>query len=174
MNSATVTVRPTVAPGADRSVARRPARTPKRSRRFGIGLAAVAAASVFAGASPASAVVNPNGAPTHTYALRGTNCTALVGAVRTTNGAAMGGVDVTCASVHNVTATAVLYRWNGSTWATYSSGPWTTRSNYLSVHTGGVCGAGAQWFTRAYVTVDGLTYNALDSNSVTSYYDPPC
>jgi hypothetical protein len=135
---------------------------------------AVTVGSLAVGASSAGAVVNQNGAPTHRYTLTGTNCSALVGAVRTTNGAAMGGADVTCGSTHNITATVVLYRWNGSSWATYSSGPWTARSSALYVHTGGVCGVNAQWFERASVTVDGRTYNNLDSNNVTSAYDPPC
>jgi hypothetical protein len=146
---------------------------PKRRRRAAFGLAVVAA-TVLAGAGTAGATVNQSGAPTHRYSLTGTNCSALVGAVKTNNGAAMGGVDVTCDSTHQITATAVLYRWDGRSWATYSSGAWTARTTALSVNTGSVCGAVAQWLTRAYVTIDGLSYNALDSNTVTSPYDPPC
>jgi len=142
-------------------------------RRTGV-VAAFAGATVVASAATAQAQVNTAGAPTHTYTLTGTNCRALVGAVKTTNGAAMGGVDVTCGSVHQITARAIEYRWNGSYWQTWSSGDWTARSSYLSVHTAGICGGAAQWFTRAYVTIDGLRYGPLDSNSVTSPYDPPC
>jgi hypothetical protein len=94
--------------------------------------------------------------------------------VKTTNGAAMGGVDVTCGSNHRITARAIEYRWNGASWQTWSSGDWTAYGSSLSVHTGGICGGAAQWFTRAYVTVDGRAYGPLDSNSVTSPYDPPC
>jgi hypothetical protein len=150
-----------------------PTLSSRRLRRSG-AVTAVAAAALLASSAAAHAQVNTQGAPTHNYYLQGTNCQALVGAVKTANGAAEGGVDVTCGSNHRITARAVEYRWNGSSWQTWSSGDWTAYTSYLTVHTGPICGGPAYWFTRAYVTVDGLSYGPLDSNSVSSYYDPPC
>ncbi|HEY6934142.1 MAG TPA: hypothetical protein VI452_12150 [Marmoricola sp.] len=146
---------------------------PRRLHRTAV-VSAMAATALLASPAAAHAEVNTHGAPTTNYHLLGTDCYALVGAVKTDNGAAMGGVDVTCGSNHRLVARAVEYRWNGSSWNTWSSGDWTAYTYYLTVHTGGVCGAPAQWFTRAYVTVDGTTYGPLDSNSSASYYDPPC
>lgn len=146
---------------------------PRHLYRTG-AVTAVAGVALLASPMSAHAAVNTHGAPTHTYSLLGTNCQALVGAVKTTNGAAMGGVDVTCGSNHQITARAIEYRWNGVSWQTWSSGDWTAYTSALSVHTAGICGGAAQWFTRAYVTVDGRAYGPLDSSSVTSPYDPPC
>lgn len=136
--------------------------------------ALLAAGTVVLAAGPAQAQVNTQGAPTHTYTLTGTNCSALVGAVKTTTGAVMAGVDVTCGSVHLITSRAVEWRWNGSTWQSWSSSNFTARTTYLSVHGAGICGGGAaQWYTAAYVSIDGASYGPLNSNSTTSAYTPP-
>jgi hypothetical protein len=156
----------------DSKVAGRSRRT--RGLRRAALVVTMAAAATVSSVAAADAVVNTGGAPTHTYHLSGTDCNALVGAVKTTTGAVMGGVDVTCGTVHQITARAVEYRWNGVSWQSWSSGNFTAHSSYLSVHTGAICGGGyAQWYTAAYVTIGGLSYGPLNSSSSTSGYAPP-
>jgi hypothetical protein len=148
----------------------------RSGRRAGTVAALVAVAATLAAVSApvASAEVNPNGAPIETYHLTGTDCRATVGAVRTTTGAAMGGVDISCGSRHRIAARAIEYRWNGSYWQHWSSGQFVGRTHYLTVHTGAICGGGyAQWVTKAYVRVDNRTYGPLASNDVTTGYAPP-
>lgn len=172
MNISTAT-RTTATSTQDSKVADRSRRT--RGLRRAALVVTMAAAATVSSVAGADAVVNTGGAPTHTYHLTGTNCNALVGAVKTTNGAAMGGVDVTCGSAHHITARAVEYRWNGVSWQSWSSGNFTSYSSYLSVHTGGICGGGyAQWYTAAYVTIGNLSYGPLNSSSSTSGYAPTC
>lgn len=142
-------------------------------RRAG-AVAALAAVAATMGAPAANAEVNPNGAPIETYHLSGTDCQATVGAVRTTTGAAMGGVDITCGSQHRIAARAVEYRWDGSSWQHWSSNQFVARTHYLTVHTTAICGGGyAQWVTKAYVRVDNRSYGPLVSNDVTTGYTPP-
>ncbi len=152
--------------------------TPARIRRHllrGAALVAAFTAATLTGSfGSADAVVNTSGAPTHTYLLSGTNCSALVGAVKTNTGAAMGGVDVTCRSAHKITARVIEYRWNGRSWQGWSSATYTYNTSYLSIHTPGICGGGgAYWYTAAYVTVDGVSWGPLNSNSVGSWWAPP-
>ena len=135
---------------------------------------ALTAATAALGLPPANADVNHSGAPINTYRLLGTHCRATVGAVKTTTGAAMGGVDVTCRGRYRIVARAVEYRWDGTSWQHWSSGNFRARTRYLSVHTGAICGGGeAQWVTIAYVTIGRRHYRHLVSNSVTSAYIPP-
>jgi len=173
MNHSAATTTHTLA-ASDEAAPRSPRRRGWRAGAIAALAAVAATLTVSVGAPAAQAEVNPNGAPIETYHLSGTDCRATVGAVRTTTGAAMGGVDISCGSRHRIAARAIEYRWNGSYWQHWSSGQFVGRTHYLTVHTAPICGGGyAQWVTKAYVRVDNRTYGPLMSNSVTTGYAPP-
>jgi hypothetical protein len=71
-------------------------------------------------ASAAQAQVNPAG-PHHVWAWG--DCSVTLGNVKTSNGAAVGGADITCGHYRgHITASVYLYRYNGSSWVRVGSG----------------------------------------------------
>ena len=146
-----------------------------RCRSIAVATAALAGAIGIAGSAHATVNTTPPNAP-YTYQwFPGYDCTVLVGAVRTGNGAAKGGADIACNHYHKIiTSKVTLYRFTRSTGGqSVTSSAWTSvYDNYrLSVQTGSICGGSARWLTRTTVHVDGVQVT-IDSPS--QIYDPPC
>jgi len=150
-----------------------PGRRRMRSRT-GLVLALLVGAAL-AGATNASATVNTTPPHAPYTSVQWGDCNVLVGAVKTTNGAAVGGTDVRCGHYRGyITTKVTLYRWTAATgWVHYPTTTGTVNNwYYLSVWgNSGVCGGDAWWITRAVVTVDGYQ-GTWDSPQ--AEYDPPC
>jgi len=103
-----------------------------------------------------------------------------LGNVRTSNGAALGGADITCNHYRGyITAYVYLYRWNESSWVRVGSGGGTDYDNNgLSVWTAPpVCGDwNSYWDDVVTVTVDGAqqTFDLASGLGYDPTYTPTC
>jgi hypothetical protein len=145
---------------------------PRRLPRPVLALAASACtlALGLGAASAAQAQVNPAG-PHHVWAWG--DCSVTLGNVKTSNGAAVGGADITCGHYRgSITAYVYLYRYNGSSWVRVGSGGGTDYNNYrLSAWTAPpVCGNWTSyWDDMVTVNVDG-SQQSFDLGSGLGYY----
>ena len=151
----------------------------RRLRRpvFGLAAAACMLALGVGAASAAQAQVNP--AAPH-YVFPWGDCSVNVGSVATPNGAAVGGVDVTCNSTRgHITAYVYLYRDIGGSWVLVGSGGGTDYNNHgLYAWTAPpVCGYyTSYWDEVAVVNVDGSQHTFDMASGYGRYpsYAPTC
>jgi hypothetical protein len=154
-------------------------RSSGRPLKLAIALAASAGAlAVGLGtASAAQAQVNPDGPH---FVFSWGDCQVDLGNVKTSNGAAVGGADITCDHYHDrITAWVELYRYNGSGWDLVSSGGGSDDNDYgLYAWTDEpVCGNWTSyWDDVVTVDVDGAqrTFDLFDGLGYAAQYAPPC
>jgi hypothetical protein len=149
-----------------------------RTIRRGAVIGLIALSACFAAATTADAQVNTLG-PHYTFAWG--DCSVLLGNIKTANGAARGGSDVTCGHYRGtISAKVDLYRWNGTRWVDMTTSGWVTAHNALQLSVGTtnqVCGGGlAYWDDVVTVNVDGSqqTFDLYNGIGYYGQYAPPC
>jgi hypothetical protein len=138
-------------------------------------LASLGMVAALAPAAGANVNTGPGSAP-YTSVQWG-DCHVVVGSPKVADGAAEGGVDVSCAHTWYISEAVTLYEFTTAGWRvarTYATG-WYGPTGGLSAHTGGVCGARASWYTvgTVYVNNGSQTYKGSWASPVGTY-DPPC
>ena len=163
----------TAAPGEDANhaaISRHSGRGLRRGLLAGAASLAVGVAGLGM-ASTAAATVNPYG-PHNVWSWG--DCTLNLGNVKTSTGAAEGGLDVSCGHQRgHISAVVNLWRYNGSQWVEMTSSGWNTRYGVYGMSewtAHAICGGGtASWDDTATVNVDGSQVN-LDLGPALGYY----